>query len=315
MTPHTHTAVLFPGQGAQQLGMGRDLAEAQRDVMTLWKKAEAVSGLPLREIYWDGDAAAMADTRNLQPALTVVNIALWMQCAGTMTPMAAAGHSLGEYAAIAASEALPVADIIELVVLRGRLMAEADPQGNGAMAAILKLPLASVEDIARQSADATGELLLVANYNTPEQFVLSGTQTAVADATSRVKTHKGRAISLAVTGAFHSPMMQEAATELASVIKKCHWNTPRFPVYCNVSGQAASDAESLRNALLDQMASSVRWIETITNQWNAGVRQWIELGPKNVLGKMLAPILLHAGAQNDAWSTRTLSTGEDVQEI
>ncbi|MFV0421210.1 ACP S-malonyltransferase [Oleidesulfovibrio sp.] len=310
-----NTAILFPGQGSQQVNMGRDLAETDKEIMELWKKAESISSLPLREIYWDGDAAAMADTRNLQPALTVVNISLWMKMAGKISPVAAAGHSLGEYAAIAASGALSAADTIELVSLRGRLMAEADPEGKGAMAAVLKLQLGDVEDVVRETADATGEMILVANYNTPGQFVLSGTKAAIDDAAARVKERKGRAMPLAVSGAFHSPMMKEAAAELASIMQKRQWNKMKFPVYCNVTGQAVSEGEALKNIMQGQMAGSVRWIDTISNQWNAGVRQWIELGPKNILGKMLTPILAEAGAASDEWTTQTISTLEQTEAL
>ncbi|ABB39091.1 (Acyl-carrier-protein) S-malonyltransferase [Oleidesulfovibrio alaskensis G20] len=306
------TAILFPGQGAQQTGMGRDVAEADKDVMDLWKKAESISGLPLREIYWDGDAQAMADTRNLQPALTVVNISLWMQVAGRMQPAAAAGHSLGEYAAVAASGALSAADTIELVSLRGRLMAEADPEGRGTMAAVLKLPLTDVESVVRETAEATGEMILIANYNTPAQFVLSGTAAAIADAAARVKERRGRAMPLAVSGAFHSPMMQQAADELARVMDKRHWNNMKFPVYCNATGLPVQNGDSLRSVMKGQMAGSVRWIETIGNQWNDGVRRWVELGPKNILGKMLQPILTQCGAADGEWSTSTASTREET---
>ena len=126
------TAVLFPGQGSQEPGMGRDVAEASKEAMALWKKAEQISGLPLRAVYWESDdAALMADTKHLQPALTVVNVTLWQALSGKLSPACAAGHSLGEYSALAAAGALSPESTLELVSLRGKLMADADPDGKG----------------------------------------------------------------------------------------------------------------------------------------------------------------------------------------
>ena len=167
-------ALLFPGQGSQEAGMGRDLAEADSAAMQLWKRAEAISGLPLREIFWEGDDAAMSDTRALQPALTVVNLNLWRALAGRVQPVAAAGHSLGEFAALAAAGVLDEESVLQIVSLRGRLMAEADPDGRGGMAAILKLSLEQVEGVVREAAEESDRPLIIANYNTPGQYVISG---------------------------------------------------------------------------------------------------------------------------------------------
>ncbi|MDR0339720.1 MAG: ACP S-malonyltransferase, partial [Desulfovibrio sp.] len=252
------------------------------------------SGLSLRGIYWDGDAAAMAETRNLQPALTVVNLALWRGLAPKTRPSAAAGHSLGEYSALAAAGVLPVDAVLELVSLRGRLMSEADPQGNGAMAAIVKLPLETVRQCVEAVEREGAGLLLVANYNTPAQFVVSGEKSAVEAVQEKVKAARGRAIVLPVSGAFHSPMMAEAAAELASAIdalSKSAWSKAAFPVYCNADPKARTDAESLKSLLKRQMTSPVYWIETIGALWDDGCRAFVECGPKGVLGKMVGPIL------------------------
>lgn len=279
-------ALLFAGQGSQERGMGRELAETSADIMDLWKAAERISRLPLREICWGGSDADMQDTRALQPALTVVHIAAWQRYARHSTPAGAAGHSLGEYGALVAAGVLSPATALEIVSLRGRLMAEADPEGRGAMAAIVKLPQKDVEALVATVAGDTGELVRIANYNTPRQFVLSGTRGAVDAAAAAARSHKGRAIALAVSGAFHSPMMAEAAAELVPVLRKADWHDARFPVYCNVDGGARMAGEALRQALERQMTSSVCWIATVQRQYADGVRRWLEFGPKPVLAKM-----------------------------
>ena len=315
-------ALLFPGQGSQEPGMTRDLAETDRDTMDLWKKAEQISGLALREIYWDGDESAMANTRSLQPALTTANLALWQKLAPKFSPAATAGHSLGEYSALAAAGVLPVDTVLELVALRGRLMSEADPTGKGAMAAIVKLSLAQVEECVAETQKATGEIILVANYNTPAQFVASGDKAAIEKIQEIAKEAKGRALPLPVSGAFHSPLMNEAAIELASAINgisKGKWNKARFPVYCNAAPRAESEPERIKELLKKQMTASVYWIDTIARQWDDGCRTFVECGPKGVLGKMVGPILQdHAPSkaahsdENPAW--RVLSAG-NMQQV
>lgn len=288
------SSLLFPGQGSQETGMGRDLAENDHETMELWKKAERVSGIALREIYWGGAGADMAETRNLQPGLTVANLALWRALAGKMTPTATAGHSLGEFSALAAAQVLPLETIFELVALRGRLMSQADPSGTGTMAAVLKLSLEQVRDCVDAAAAETGELVLVANHNTPGQFVVSGTRNAVANIQGKVREAKGRAVPLAVSGAFHSPLMRDAAEEFAAAVRSVPqqaWSKARFPVYSNAAPAARTDPDALRDQLTRQMTSPVFWIDTIAGMWDGGCRAFVECGPKGVLGKMVGPIL------------------------
>ncbi len=253
--------------------MGRDAAESAREIMDLWKKAEQISGLDLRAIYWEGDEAAMADTRALQPALTVVNLSLWSLLARKIKPACTAGHSLGEYSSLAAAGVLSLDATLELVSLRGRLMAQADPEGKGTMAAILKLSLADAESAVADVRAATGEMLGIANYNTPGQFVASGTRAAISALQEAVKTKKGRALPLPVSGAFHSPLMEEAAKELGKALEKASWSPAKFAVYPNVSGRGTTDAAELKQQLLKQMTSPVRWIDIISAQWNDGARR------------------------------------------
>lgn len=275
-------AVLFAGQGAQLPGMGRELAESNSDAMELWRKGEAASGLNLRGIYWEGSEEEMADTRALQPALTVVNLNIWR--AGKYMPMALAGHSLGEFSAIAASGALGIGEILDIVSLRGRLMAQAN---GGAMAAVLKLPREEVETIVADIARVQGGALVCANYNTPVQTVISGTLEAVNEGMARAKDRKGRAMRLAVSGAFHSPLMADANLEFVPRLRKAKWSDPHIPVFCNVTGKMCRTGEGIRNNLERQMISPVLWVDIIKGLNNNGVKRFVEIGPKSVLGKMV----------------------------
>lgn len=310
----TEYSLLFPGQGSQTPGMGRDVAEARPEAMQLWKRAEAVSGLPLREIFWEGDDAAMSDTRALQPALTVVNLNLWRELSGRVTARAAAGHSLGEFSALAAAGVLDEESALRIVSLRGRLMAEADPDRRGGMAALLKMTPETVAEIVAEAARETDSLLIVANYNTPGQLVASGSREAVECVCAKAKERKGRGVPLAVSGAFHSPMMEKANKELEPLLRKAVWRKPRFPVYCNVLGEAVTDGESARDMMLRQMTSSVRWIDTMRNEFRDGVRHWLELGPKPLLGKMVSPCVDAVASPEDkaALSVRFVGTLEDA---
>jgi len=281
-------AVLFPGQGSQEQGMGRALAESSAEAAELWTLAEKASGLPLREIYWEGDAVAMADTRALQPAMTAVTLGLWFHCRAKLAPavMGFAGHSLGEYAALVAAGMLDVPAVFELTGLRGRLMAES-AGGDGKMAAVLKMPLDAIEDVVRAAREATGKVLVIANYNSPGQFVISGESGAVAAALDLVKERKGRAIPLAVSGAFHSPLMAAPAAELEKVLRKAGLRSPAAaPVYCNVTGEPEADPAKALDHMIRQMTSQVRWIETMGAMYRDGARVFVELGPKGVLTKL-----------------------------
>ena len=309
----TKLAILFPGQGSQEQGMGRDAAEKHAGIMDLWKLAEAESGLPLREIYWDGEAGDMADTRALQPALTVVNISLWLAAKDKLAPFATAGHSLGEFAALAAAGALSVEDTIRAVTLRGKLMAGAGQPGHG-MAAVVKLAQATVETIVENAATSTGRELRIANYNSPAQFVISGEKEALDAAAEAVKEAKGRAIPLAVSGAFHSPLIQEAADEFAAFLETLDWRFAAFPVFHNATALPAPSPspEDVRAVMQRQMTSSVLWIQTLQGLYGAGVRRFVEVGPKGVLFKMLKPNLKDTG---DDWTGEAVGSLEQAQAL
>ena len=296
------TAVLFPGQGSQEKGMGQELALADKDILGLWKFAEKESGQPLREIYWEGEAEDMANTRALQPALTVVNVALWMKHGKSIAPAATAGHSLGEFASLCAAGILSPQQTISAVTLRGKLMSESGGAGHG-MAAILKMKQEAVEEIVAKAAQESEKELRIANYNTPAQYVISGEKEALEAAQVMVKDAKGRAVPLAVSGAFHSPLIQEAADEFAQFLKKLDWNTPAFPVFFNATATPEENPAKIMDIICSQMTSSVYWIQIMANMFDGGIRKFIELGPKGVLNRMLTANLK---GREEEW------TGENI---
>ncbi len=307
-------AILFAGQGSQQAGMGRDLAEADKDAMATWKEAEKISGLPLREIYWEGNEAEMSDTRALQPAITTVNLNLWRAWSQqrAVMPVAFAGHSLGEFSALAASGAISHSDALKITALRGRLMAEADPEGKGAMAAIVKLDKKGVEEIVAETSRESGEMIIAANYNTPVQTVISGTKNAIVLAGQKAKARKARFMELKVSGAFHSPMMEEANRELQILLERVEWHDPRAPVYCNVDAKPVYNAQSAQKSIWRQMLSPVYWYELIRNLYLAGVRWWVEISPRAVLGKMVGPSLVGIAGQCDSLRVDVVNTLQNV---
>ena len=306
------TAVLFPGQGSQEVGMGRDVAEHWDEAMQLWKKAEQITGTELREIYWDGDENAMAQTRYLQPALTVVNLTLWGLIRPKVQPSFFAGHSLGEFSALASAKVLDPFKVLELVALRTRLMSEAGREQDGKMAAILKLDLDTVEIIVNKAQEQSGKELYIANYNSPQQTVISGRIAAVDAACELAKDFKGRAIPLPVSGAFHTPFMQEAAQELARFMDGLHWSDARVPIHLNVNAQAEHSAAEIKEVMKKQMTSSVRWIQTISDQWDNGVRNWLEVGPKQVLAKLLKPNL---NDHEESWESQNINSLEKARSL
>lgn len=308
-----NAAVMFTGQGAQSHGMGRELAEADEEVMALWKTAEAVSGRDLRAVYWEsGDEAEMARTDTLQPALSAANMGLWLHAARKLTPACVAGHSLGEFSALAAAKVLTPETVLELVSLRGRLMQEADPDGQGAMAAVIKLDMQSVEAIVAEASEETGRLVIVANYNSPAQFVVSGHAEAVAAIAGHVREKKGRAIPLAVSGAFHSPFMAEASAEFRKALVKAGFENAKYPVCLNATGGFETGAELLRDGVIKQMTSSVKWMQSMNSCWDAGIRRYVELGPKNVLAKLAQSCFKMSGESFEALAVTNL---EDVAAL
>jgi len=311
MSRKKNVGLLFPGQGSQKQGMGRELAENWPDAAHAWKMGENATGLPLREIYWEGEEKDMAHTSSLQPALFIVNTMNWFYIREKIVPSFAAGHSLGEYCALCAAGVLEFKEGLEIVSLRGKLMADAGIGQNGSMAAILKLDESTVSELVEETRRETGRDILIANYNTPRQLVVSGDDTAVDAVVKKAAEKKGRGVLLPVSGAFHTPMMQEAADELAAYMDKKYWKTAGFPVFFNSTAGPESDGEKIRDIMHKQMVSSVYWTQLIRNMFEKGVRDFVELGPKGVLIRMVPQIL---GKDQDV-DTRCLESREDLDSL
>lgn len=304
--------MLFPGQGSQEKGMGRDIAETWPEVMQIWKDAEQASGVELREIFWQGDTQAMQETRYLQPALFAASLGIWHVGGSRLQPEFAAGHSVGEFTALAASRVLEYKDCLQLVALRGRLMSEAGQNQAGGMLAVLKLDQQTLQQIVDQAVKQTGGELCIANFNSPQQLVLSGSHEALQAAKDLIRAHRGKAIALPVSGAFHSRLMQEAAQELASYMQRLQWHSPRLTLHLNFSARPEQDPQAIAQGLQKQMVSPVLWLQLVQDQWARGVRSWFELGPRDVLSKLLKYCLQD---KDEPWQASKVDSLQAVQAL
>ncbi len=289
-------AFVFPGQGAQAVGMGRDLAEAYPAARAVFEEVDAALGEKLSRLTWEGEAAELTLTENAQPALMATSIAglRALEAEGVAVTSAAfvAGHSLGEYSALCAAGSLGLGDTARLLRIRGRAMQQAVPVGVGAMAALLGLDLAAAEAVAAEAAQ--GEVCDAANDNDPAQVVVSGHRGAVERAVEIAKA-KGakRALMLPVSAPFHCALMRPAADAMQQALAEVAMQPPARPVIVNVTARPTSDIDAIRAHLVEQVTGMVRWTETI--QWattEGGVSELYELGTGKVLSglaKRIAP--------------------------
>jgi len=277
-------AAVFPGQGSQSVGMLAALAEAWPQVQETFAEASEVLGEDLWALTQQGPAEALNRTERTQPAMLAAGVAVWRvwQAADGPIPMAMAGHSLGEYSALVAAEALAFADAVKLVEARARAMQDAVPEGVGAMAAILGLDDDQVRALCE--AEAQGQVLEPVNFNSPGQVVIAGHAEAVARATAAAKAAGARrALVLPVSVPSHCALMEPAAERLAEVLAGVDIAKPRIPVLHNVDVAAHDDPDGIREALKRQLHSPVRWVETIRVLAAGGARTVVELGPGKVL--------------------------------
>lgn len=297
------TAMLFPGQGAQEVGMGRDLAEAFPEAAELFERAEDVLGVPLRRICWDGPEEELTRTENAQPALLLHGYAVWSLLPEALRASATvgAGHSLGEFTAYLAAGALGFEDALRLVRRRGELMAASE---EGTMAAVIGLDDEEVEAV----CEATDGVVVPANFNAPGQVVVSGATDAVERAGDRAREAGARVMELDVSGAFHSPLMEVARDGLEEALRDVEIRPPRFPVVANATARPVDDPDTARELLVEQLTSPVRWVAGVEAMRSRRLDRWLELGPGRVLAGLMRRI-------DRSVEVESLGSAEDVDEI
>lgn len=283
-------AVLFPGQGSQFLGMGKEFLETDSEARALLAMAEKISGFPLIRLCQDGPMEELTRTVHLQPAMTVMNLICWQALARAgVKPAFFAGHSLGEYGALSAAGILSPEDTLALVTERGRLMERESDRNPGGMQAVVKLKIEQVRAIVER-VQGQGRLT-VANHNSGEQIVISGEMAALEAAAELVKAEGGKAIPLKVSGAWHSQLIQNAIPDFEQAMAKISFSSPHTPVLFNVTATAESEPDAIRQIMARQIASTVRWFEIVEKMMAEEVRVFIEVGPKNVLTGLLKKII------------------------
>jgi [acyl-carrier-protein] S-malonyltransferase len=304
-------AFLFPGQGAQTIGMGRDLADAYPTSRAVFEEVDDALGEKLSALIWDGDIETLTLTANAQPALMATSLAAMraLEAEGVSVTSAAyvAGHSLGEYSALTAAGALSVSDAARLLRARGTAMQDAVPVGVGAMAAILGLGLSDVRKVAE--AASQGEVCAAANDNDPGQVVVSGHKAAVERAVDLAKEAGAkRALLLPVSAPFHCALMAPAAEAMQAALADVEIKAPAVPVVANVRAEAVSDPETIRALLAQQITGAVRWRESVSWMVDQGVNAFWEIGAGKALIGMVRRIERTA-------ETRAVGTAADVQAV
>ena len=284
-------AFIFPGQGSQSVGMGAALAQASRPAQDVFDEVDEALGQNLFRLMRDGPDEDLKLTENAQPAIMAHSIAVFRTIGVRLPDVASyvAGHSLGEYSALCAAGSFDLATTAKLLKLRGQAMQRAVPVGEGAMAALLGADLALAQKIAE--AAAQGEVCTVANDNDPSQVVISGHKRAIDRAIAIAKDMGAkRAVLLPVSAPFHCPLMQPAAEAMQDALSYVVLEAPAVPVFANVTAQPETDADTIRNQLVEQVTGMVRWRESVANMVDAGVVEFVEVGGK-VLGPMVKRIV------------------------
>lgn len=289
--PQSAIAYIFPGQGSQAVGMGKDLCSNFPTAKQVFEEADDALGFSLSEMCFAGTAEDLALTANTQPAILTTSIAAFraMEAEGFPMPDYVAGHSLGEYSALVAADAMSFSDGVKIVRMRGKYMQEAVPVGVGAMAAILGLPLETVEIACAEAAE--GEVCSPANINSPAQIVIAGNTEAVDRAIELLKQRGAkRAIKLNVSAPFHCDLMFPAQERLAEDLEKIEFKDLRFPIIENVTAEANTKGERVRTALTGQVSSPVRWAQSIENLITERVETFVEVGAGKVLSGLVRQI-------------------------
>jgi [acyl-carrier-protein] S-malonyltransferase len=286
------TAFIFPGQGSQYVGMGKDFFDADEASRSLFHLADDILGVPLGTICFQGPEEELKQTRNTQPAIFLHSMVVFRKLT-THKPGMVAGHSLGEYSALVAADAITFEDGLKLVRLRGELMQKAGEEQQGTMAAIVGLMPDAVEELCKE-ASAAG-IVQPANYNSPGQIVISGSVDGVRKAMELAKARGAKlAKELVVSGAFHSPLMASARDGLKRKLDETTIRDARIPVYANVTAEPVTTAEDIRNLLFRQLTHPVRWEESVMHMVRDGADAFCEIGPGKVLQGLVKRIASHA---------------------
>ncbi|QNI31226.1 ACP S-malonyltransferase [Alloacidobacterium dinghuense] len=303
-------AFLFPGQGSQAVGMGRDLSEKFPIAKQTFEEADEALEFSLSELCFEGPEEKLKLTEFTQPAIFTVSIAAQRVLAEKgVTPSFVAGHSLGEYSADVAAGVLSFTDAVKTVRNRGRYMQEAVPAGEGAMAAILGLAPEAVIEVCAKAASESGGVVSAANLNSPEQTVISGSVAAVEKAAAIAKdTGAKKVVMLAVSAPFHCALMQPAQDRLAEDLRRLNFSAPSRPVVTNVDAALTTDAEQLRDALIRQVTASVRWVESMRVLIDQKPTHFIEVGP----GKVLAGLMRQIQHRETGRSQTALNVGDEA---
>lgn len=281
-------AYVFPGQGAQFVGMGKDLYDNNPEARELFEKANEILGFRITDLMFNGTEEDLKQTKVTQPAIFLHSVILAKSLGDEFKPEMVAGHSLGEFSALVAAGALSFEEGLKLVSQRAHAMQKACEIQPSTMAAVLALPDEKVEALCEEVKD---EVVAPANYNCPGQIVISGSIAGIDKACELMLANGAkRALKLKVGGAFHSPLMQPAAEELSEAINAAEFKTPVCPVYQNVDGKPHTDPEEIKSNLLKQLTAPVRWTQDVTAMIEDGADEFIELGPGNVLQGLVKKI-------------------------
>lgn len=281
-------AFVFPGQGAQFVGMGKDLYENNPVAKEMFDKANEILGFNITDLMFNGTDEDLRQTKVTQPAIFLHSVILAKTMGDDFNPDMVAGHSLGEFSALVAAGALSFEDGLRLVSARAQAMQKACEKTPSTMAAVLALPDAKVEELC---ASVTEGVVVPANYNCPGQIVISGSIEGVDAACAKMlEAGAKRALKLKVGGAFHSPLMEPARAELADAIAHTDFHAPKCPVYQNVNAEPQTDPETIKKNLIAQLTAPVRWTQTVQNMIAAGADTFVEVGPGAVLQGLVKKI-------------------------